>query len=302
MKRIILYHNDADGRCAAAIAGRDAEGKGYDQVVYLVAEYGEELPDLSSYNLETPADDIWLVDFSYPLKTMVQLANFLGSSQFVWIDHHVSAIEQLADLEKITGKLPGLRQTEHAACALTWYFCNPGEQSPWAVEYVADRDTWKFEHGNLTRYFYELYLNAEDTGPNSDWWDTMIALGHTDLNRVLTRQGAWLYDARMKGLRSTAKRFGREVTVTVGENGNVRAVKCLKVNHMPSGDMGQIIKDMGYELAWCYIEKRVNGDIQRTNTMYAGGDVDVSVIARSKGGGGHRGAAGWIEVVGHESA
>ncbi|MBC2712654.1 MAG: hypothetical protein HGJ94_17205 [Desulfosarcina sp.] len=301
MKRIILHHDDADGRAAAAIAGRDAEGRGYDNVIYLPASYGKPLPDLSDYNPDCD-DDIWVVDFSYPMAEMLQLIEMVGPQGLFWIDHHKTAIEDLAGLaERIGCELPGVRDVGYAGCVLTWAFCNPGEQTPLAIEYIGDRDIWAFRHGDMTRWFYETYINEVDTHPACGYWDRIISMPGTELRIMCLDYGKPLYEARMRGLRFAAKYLGREVIMYVGNNGDTRPVKALKINHIQSGDLGQVIKDMGYDVAWCYVDRRVGKIIQRKNTLYSGADdIDVSLYASARGGGGHKGAAGFIESIGVE--
>ena len=294
MKRLIMHHNDADGRCAAAIAGRDAISKN-GLPMYVPVDYGIDIPDVGLFDLQC-SDEIWLLDFSFETDVMVMLANVISPSQFVWIDHHKTAVERIDSIEDITGPIRGLRSMGvPAACALTWSFCHPGE-TPWVVKYIADRDMWIREYAPQTHWFHELYRMEEDTAPGSEFWDNMFSISRDQLNHMLSRQGKWLYDSRVKSLQSAASRFGREVFLNI--EGHM-PLRCLKVNHMPSGDLGQVINDLGYPIAWCYAERRVKSDIQRVNTLYSK-EVDVSVIAKANGGGGHGGAAGWAETVGYE--
>lgn len=119
---------------------------------------------------------------------------------------------------------------------------------------------------------------------------------------MATDRGKPLYEARIRALRSTVRRLGREVVLHLGNNGNARPVKALKINHIPSGDLGQVIKELGYAVAWCYVEFRFGVGVVRENALYTDAeDIDVSVYARAHGGGGCNGAAGFVETVGVEA-
>jgi hypothetical protein len=62
---------------------------------------------------------------------------------------------------------------------LTWRYLNGPDMPPWPLRFIADRDIWRFQHGDLTRHFYERYL-LEDSRPESAIWD--VYFDFFDLN------------------------------------------------------------------------------------------------------------------------
>ena len=85
-------------------------------------------------------------------------------------------------------------------------------------------------------------------------------------------------------MRSFVSRLGYRV--------NFEGHDTLVVNRRGDGDMGQHIRDLGYAIAYCYLEGPQNGRIITFVTLYSA-QVDVAEIAAKFGGGGHRGAAGF---------
>jgi hypothetical protein len=68
--------------------------------------------------------------------------------------------------------------------------------------------------------------------------------------------------------------------------------RTLAINDRGSGEMGALIRQLGYEIGYCYFEAEQNGELKTFVTLYSD-RVDVSEIARKFGGGGHEGAAGF---------
>lgn len=278
-KRIILYHDDADGRCAAAIAGRDA--KNWDlEPVYFPMQYGDPLPA----GWEDGAASLWMLDFSMPREAMEAIRDEYQTG-FVWIDHHQTAIDGLADLADI----PGWRDPHTPACLLTWWWTQtPKGPPPRAVELIADRDVWRFRHGLDGHYLHEVYLQR-DPPPADPLWDRWLSPAEpvSDLEA-----GKGLFEARARWLNRYAARLGRPERV------HGTSFTMLTVNFPGGGDMGQAIKDLGYDVAHCYVDEVRDGRMVRTHSLYS--DVaDVGAMAAAHaGGGGHRGAAGWTEDLG----
>ena len=84
MKILIIYHDDADGMCCAAIVRRARPNS---ELVFYVMQYGDPVPLVDGY------DAVYLLDFSLPENDMRRVAE--GFHSFYLIYHHVTAIEQL---------------------------------------------------------------------------------------------------------------------------------------------------------------------------------------------------------------
>lgn len=265
---VCLHHNDPDGRASAAVVRR---ALGTSVKLYEI-NYGDVIP----WELMEQAQHVIMVDFSLDKESMLRIAD---GRRFTWIDHHVSSLEAMTE---VAPHWEGLQSLDEAACVLTWQYFFPNQPVPRAIVLIGDRDIWRMAESD-TRPFGEG-LNHENQRPDNDkLWRALLDNDPVLFEQLLSR-GQILYKARIEQLRRFARRFGFEV--------NFEGYRTLAVNRPGEGELIEIIDEMGYELAYCYIEGATNGS-PYTNVMVGSKTVDVSKIAQKFGGGGHKGAAGF---------
>jgi len=264
---LCLYHDDADGRCGAAIV-RKALGK---DVIFQPMDYGDPVP----WDVVELVEQVVVTDFSLPKE---QMERILATTSLIWIDHHKSSLETLADLEGV----PGKREIGRAACVLTWEVFFPQETVPRAVVYIGDRDVWRHEFPETKPFGEGLY--HEDSRPENDQlWGLLLEDNDGYLEELMDR-GALLFQARLKSIERLIKRNAYEI--------EFEGHRTLVVNGKSSGELGEAIRERGYTIGYCYVEAEQNGDLMTFVTLYSD-QVDVSEIAKKFGGGGHSGAAGF---------
>ncbi|MBM3145292.1 MAG: hypothetical protein FJ010_10040 [Chloroflexi bacterium] len=268
MKTLCLYHNDVDGRAAAAIVRR-ALGE---EISLYEMKYGNSLP------LEEVlvSDQIVIVDFSLPREDMERLSAY---HKLTWIDHHKTSMEELAD---ISDQWPGIRDTNEAACVLAWKHFFPGQSIPAAVRLIGDRDIWRWtypETGAFNEGLYQLNTNPR----NDRLWIPLLDDDRPLLDEII-EHGRALRQARLKAIQSSTARYGYPVLF--------EGHRTLAINMHGSGDLGEHIRNHGYEVAYCYIDNIHDGELYTFVTLYSD-EADVAEIARRFGGGGHAGAAGF---------
>jgi oligoribonuclease NrnB/cAMP/cGMP phosphodiesterase (DHH superfamily) len=262
-----LYHNDMDGRCAAAVV-RHALG----QDVHLhPTDYGENLP----WKTIEESRRVVVVDFSLPLEDMLRIQEH---TDLIWIDHHKTAITQLSSLEGVSG----IRDVGEAACVLAWKYFFPDLPVPEAVLYIGDRDIWRFAY-EQTKSFSEGLFQEHTHPANDRIWKPLME-GDQDLIQRLTERGKILLDARLRRLELTIRHHAFEISF--------EGYRALAINQRCSGDLGELIRRQGYEIGYCYYEDLQNDRLMTFVTLYSD-QVDVSAIAVKFGGGGHEGAAGF---------
>lgn len=268
MSTICLHHNDADGRASAAIVRR-ALGQ---NIKLIEIDYGEPAP-WSEIDL---ADKVVMVDFSLPAAEMQRLVEM---TELIWIDHHISALELMAG---IADDWPGLRDIGEAGCVLTWKYFFPDQPIPRAIVLIGDRDIWRWAEEDTGPFDEGLY--QRDTRPDNDGlWQPLLD-DDSRLLQELIAEGGMLRQARLLDIRRTVQKYGFELSF--------EGYRTLAVNARSSGDVGAIIRQQGYQIAYCYVDIWQNGKLITAVTLYSA-EVDVSKIARKFGGGGHHGAAGF---------
>ena len=268
MNTLCLHHNDADGRACGAIVRR-ALGK---EVKLYEMDYGDSLP----LDLILVADHIMVLDFSLPKEEMEKLAIY---HRFTWIDHHKSALEEM---DGTADGWAGVRDTSEAACVLTWRYFFPGQPVPRAVTLIGDRDIWRWSEKDTGAFNEGLYQHF--TRPDND--DLWMPLLNDDPEMLahLIDSGSNIRDARLREIRRTTARYSFEAYF--------EGYRTLVINVRGSGDLGSQIRNLGYEIGYCYVDKMSEGQLMTFVTLYSD-NVDVSQIAQKFGGGGHAGAAGF---------
>lgn len=268
-RTVCFYHNDADGRASGAIARYALGGQ-----IHLVEMDYDARPIPWDDILD--ADRIVVVDFSFSIQDMLKMA---VGREFIWIDHHVSA---LTEMEEASKTWPGLRDHSTAACVLTWKYFFPNKPVPRAITLIGDRDIWRWAEADTGAFTEGLHV--QDTSVERD--DLWVPLLEDDSNfmKVIFDEGRRLREIRLEQIKRLVERRGFEV--------EFECHRTLVVNTHGNGDIGQHGRDLGFEIVYCY-EDQIQRDILTTFVTLFSGQIDVSVIARRFGGGGHAGAAGF---------
>ena len=265
---LCLYHSDADGQGAAAIVRHKL---GPDVLLHPI-NYGDPVP----WPLIHHAEQVIIVDFSLPKEDMKRIAQV---KDLIWIDHHQSAIQEHGQLAKAWD---GLRDTSQAGCVLTWTYFYPDQQVPRGIQLIGDRDIWRWSLEE-TGPFNEGLYHRDSKPENDQLWKPLLEDDQEILQEII-QEGRILYQARLEKINRTVEAYGYDV--------NFEGHHTLAINHRGNGDLGARIRELGYEVGYCYVDLIADGRLVTKVTLYSD-QLDVSVIAQKFGGGGHPGAAGF---------
>ena len=149
---LIIYHdNCADGFGAAWAAYKKF---GADGAEYLPMGYNDPRVKLEQIKFADPvlnfpvniaSRDVYILDFSFSPDIIDAM---LGEANSVtWIDHHKTAFEafNFNATEPVHLYDPELNwevilDPNKSGCVLAWEHCHPGENIPWLLRYIEDRD------------------------------------------------------------------------------------------------------------------------------------------------------------------
>lgn len=269
----IFYHSaDLDGMCSGAICKYVMP----DAILHGI-NYGDAFPweEISS------EDKVYMVDFSLqPFSDMVRLNDFC---RLYWIDHHKSAIIEWEEHNRPIEF--GALDTSKAACELAWGFLTPPYKAvamPLAVYWLGRYDIWKHEEvpGSLEfQYGVRLY----DTHPqNQLFWKDLFE--DDALTESIQRQGELL----LRYEREQNKKFASAYAFETELDG----LRCIALN---KGFTNSLVFESVYDpnkhdaaLSFAYRGGKWTISLYATKP-----EVDVSIICKSRGGGGHKGAAGF---------
>ena len=278
MNPLIIYHaNCLDGFTAAYVAWL----KFGDAAQYVPMHYGsDDEQAIKLEALDVPDRDIYILDFSFS-PTIIDALSHVAYSVTL-LDHHLSAMKAWDD--PLTGEISDRKNVNiqfdmtRSGAQLTWDYFYPLVPRPSLVNYVADRDLWRFDlHG--TRAYCEA-LNAHEMTFKS--WDI---IAHNQAH-ILIEEGNTLLRAKDKRVQNAT---GKELRPVVLMNGSIPYYG-LGLNAVND------ISEIGNEIAKKYNTFSLSffiKDDEAICSLRSIAPFDVSVIARNYGGGGHAQAAGF---------
>lgn len=282
----VYHHNDPDGRCAAAIVYRYAALSDDEEIDFIECNYNDEI-DVDAIEKD---EKVVIVDFSFEVDVMKKVLK--KTDNVVWIDHHKTAIDKYDDSDIDVDTIDGLRDREEpgkSGCELAWEFFVPDEarhgimqkaQVPEAVLLIGDRDTWKWEFGKRTEYFF-FGLQCHDTDPKDSMWDLLMLDENPYMINQLIEEGEIVVKFKDQFTKEYVDEFGFEIEF---EGLNCFAAGLYRFGSDVFGD-----KLQQYDMC---ISFEFNGENWLVG-LYSE-SVDVAEIAVKNGGGGHSGAAGFV--------
>jgi nanoRNase/pAp phosphatase (c-di-AMP/oligoRNAs hydrolase) len=274
---LVIYHGPEcyDGFTAAWLVHQhfpDAE--------YLPANYGRtNAPDVTGRR-------VLVVDFSWPRETMERMA--VQSEEILVLDHHKTAEEALRGLPFAVFDM------NRSGCQLAWDWLvaqregrtdngappfKPGER-PWLVEHVADRDLWRMALPQ-TPAIHSYYSSVPMT---FEAWEALSRMGRD----YVVKFGKAIRQA----LDRYCEKVGREREVYSTLWGDVQVVNAPYLNASELADHLLTTGETKWTVAWF---RRSDGKYQYS--LRSSGNFDVSVIAKSFSGGGHKNAAGFETLL-----
>ncbi|SDR47341.1 DHHA1 domain-containing protein [Paraburkholderia tuberum] len=261
-KPLVIYH----GNCADGFSGAWCFWKKYgNDAEYVAGVYQKDPPDVAGRV-------VYLVDFSYKrevVKAMVQSA-----LRVTLVDHHKTAIEDLADL-------PGLftyTDLNRSGATLAWDFLFDGQDRPLLLGHVEDRDLWRFKLAG-TREIQAFVFSHEYT---FELWDRLMGADQAELVKM-TAAGAAIERKHHKDIAELVKVCKRRVVIAGYD------VPVASLPYTMSSDAGHLMAQ-GEAFAACYWDTAEG----RTFSLRSTDDgIDVSEIAKHYGGGGHAKASGF---------
>lgn len=260
----VVYHADCmDGFCAAWVLsrrfGKPNTGTGTN---FIPVRYGETIPHM------LPQDSMIIADFSFPRLDLQRLHDQHPGHVTV-LDHHKTSEEELKGLSFCQFDM------QRSGAGMVWDHFFPSKPRPWIVNYVEDRDLWRFqlrESRAVNAYLQSLPLDfATWTMTAERGLDHAIKMG-TAIQGYITRY---------------TKHVAAQARVVCFEGEDWPIVNAPKMGI--SEALNYLCAEYdGIAMGW--FQRR---DGQYEYSLRSIGDFDVSEVAKRWGGGGHKRAAGF---------
>lgn len=258
-KTIVAFHAKCPDGFAAAWACWRKLG---DSAEYIPCEYGNPPPDVTGAN-------VYIVDFSFSAAVLTEMAE--KAEHITLLDHHVSAQKDLEGLE--VPKLYIQFDMEQSGATLAWHFFF-GDEPCWLVDYAEDRDLWR--HKLPDSHAVNAYLMAL---PHSfEAFNEAFDLGAEKVAQLGKGCITWqrYYIEATKKLSRVQRFLGHDVPVV---NAPYTAV---------SEVVGELSEGHPFAMGW---HQKQDGQV--VYSLRSRGGFNVSELAQSCGGGGHKAAAGF---------
>lgn len=253
---LVIYHKNCNDGFCAAWLLH----KIYPTATFHPSNYGDPVPDCTG-------QDVIIADFSYPRDTMLAICKVAKSVKVY--DHHKTAQEALSGLVAPEHNLTIVFNMDKSGARLV-----ADAYGEWLVDYTEDRDLWRW----ALPHSREINAGLSSYPMTFETWDGLSR------DELLTDGAAILrYEATVISKHVTQAR-----RVTIGEY----TVPIVNATVLFSDIAGQLAISWPFAVAWFL---RSDGKYQYSLRSAPDG-VDVSEIAKTFGGGGHKHAAGFEQT------
>jgi len=274
---LCIYHNDLDGKCAAAIVNYK-----YPDCKMLEMDYKND------YNLEEIAkeDKIFILDFALqPLNQMLKLWEI--NKNVVWIDHHKSNID-FCTINTIVNNINGIREIGKSGCELTWEYLFPERKIPLTVKLLGRYDVYDFTDDRTLPFQYGMRLL--DTKPNSEEWKVHF---HKYIDLTVEKYIEYIQSIVDEG-NIVLKYISEEDELYCKQYAfpmTFEGYNCVVLNRGLSNVKVFDSRSKDYQIMIAYV---FDGRKYAVSLYTIDTTIDVSAIAKKYKGGGHKSAAGFV--------
>jgi len=255
---LVLYHaNCTDGMGAAYAAWKLLGSK----AEYIPCHHGEDPPDVTGRNVAC-------LDYAFPnavTKQMIEDANSL-----IIIDHHKSAMVDLHDVSN------AIFDMKHSGAILAWNFFHPGKEPPKFLNYIEDRDLWKWE----LPYSREFSASFDMVPFDFDEFDTFCDDSVFD---DAIKRGSYI----LAYSKTVVKKICDKAVKREFED---KSVMIVNSSHWMSEIGNRLSQECDFAVVW-FFDHASRQTIVSLRSFHD--SVDVSEVAKKFGGGGHKKAAGF---------
>jgi oligoribonuclease NrnB/cAMP/cGMP phosphodiesterase (DHH superfamily) len=273
---LIIYHAScADGFTAAWVVHQYGHNHGLSHNPELwYAQYGSAPPDVTGR-------DVVIVDFSYPLDVMLELAE--KAKSILCLDHHKTVDDEVKALDWVTF------DNERSGAMLAWdYFAGAAEYATIGqslCDYVQDRDLWQWK----LPHSHEVSAALTLTPMKLDAWTAFASALEFDADVILQRGRTVMQLQTLMAEQKT-----KQVTFR-----NIRGheVPCANLAVKLQSEFGHMLVDVEdpppFAASFFLMQDDKGDEIAVFSLRSTDRGEDVGAIAKSFGGGGHRNAAGF---------
>lgn len=270
----VLYHKACpDGFASAFIAWM----KLGDKVKYIPVSYYDTPPKIKD-------SKILVCDFSF--SNDVTKKYIEDNEIFFNIDHHVTAVENLKDINENYKYF----DMEHSGAMLTWNYFYGGEEPPKFIKYIEDYDLWRFNLED-TKAFNSV---IKQTPYIFDEWKKFL---DNDYLESEIKKGKIIIEYQNSIIKLQLKHICIRDQII---NSQSYKIAYLNTNYLVNEIGNEAVMNLECDFCVIYSYDEIK-NLTRFSLRSCDNKIDVSVIAKILNGGGHRNASGISRTGFHNS-
>ena len=270
MTILVIYHDRCPDGAAAAWCARQYYGE--ESCLFHPAMWGQDPPLKKARKCEKT----FCLDFSYDREKIQRLAEV---TNLLVLDHHKSAEARLHGLDYCQIDM------KRSGCGMAWDHFFPNEERPWFIDYIEDRDIWKWEYGNSREALAFLDTMPKTFDTYDRFFNRDIELGDcVHLGAAIVQ---YLDQYNKESIAASLRYIDFQAP-----NGDIHmGIPIVNVSYKGISEIGNIIaQGHPFGLGWF---RRHDGKYQFSLRVAEDSDFDGAKLAALYGGGGHRKAAGF---------
>jgi len=289
-KIICCFHSsDYDGICSAEIVRKyfsdyeNIKDIGNVDIKFIGLNYGDKIP-----YAELIDKVIICCDF-----TPTNFPNIVSKSIFtLFIDHHKSSINDLKDFNP--DNLQKVTSIEYSACEGVWKYFYPDIELRLAVKYLSKFDTFSFtpeEKNDVMNFQFGMKSLGESTAISGKSWVDVFISSQEFIDSILLRGSVVREYHKEHYDIQVCSRSARTCSLRLPSSDKSYRVIFVNSPYSFSEVFASAYKSAEHDIM---MVGYINRDKMWCYSFYCppDKDVDVSVIAKEFGGGGHKGASG----------
>lgn len=268
---VVIYHDPCMDGFTSAYAVWVRYKEEAQTIQFIPGNHSKGKQDVEYWNNLVKDKKVVILDYSFDREPLLKMHEI--ASELVVLDHHKSAEESLGDLD-----FCHFRQ-DMSGALISWHAFHEGGEVPKLFQYVSDRDLWRWKlpySREINAYIraqkktFEdwhslcLYLDSEEVFTVAAYGNCMVQCVNALVDTIASKSEIW---------------WVNDVKVVAVNSSELQSEVCsLLLKH-----------EEGEGVSGCYsIDK---GKV--TWSLRSVGEIDVSKIAETLGGGGHLKAAGF---------
>lgn len=273
-----FYHSaDLDGHCSGAIIKNL-----HPECEMIGINYGQEFP------FDTVAKDeiVYMVDFCLQPFDLMEKLNSI--CQLIWIDHHKTAIDEAYD-KGFIARGGQLIRDGMAGCELVWEYEYQHQKTVNKAVYLLGRyDVWDHYDPETLPFQYGMRMIG-DTLPGSEIWKELF--NNNDLTSEIITTGKIVIEYERQQNIKFCRAYSFETAIE--KDGQSLSAICINRGLTNSQIFDSVYNPEKHDLMITFCRLKPPAGKWTVSLYSTKNEIDCGTIAKSFGGGGHKGAAGF---------